>query len=83
MAGLVAPGSSEWVFPPLDRAQVWKIRNDSMLIVGLEEVSRQNNRGQELVPAGVVAAGCDGEPVELIWAGAMHRPFCESLATKT
>jgi hypothetical protein len=50
LAGLVAPGSSEWVLPPLDRAQVRKIRNDSMLIVGLEEIPRHNNRGHELVP---------------------------------
>jgi hypothetical protein len=50
LAGLVAPGSSEWALPPLDRAQVRKIRNGNMLLVGLEEAPRENNRGQELVP---------------------------------
>lgn len=44
LAGLVLPGESSWVIPPLDQARVKVIRAENMLIVGVEEFDLGRNR---------------------------------------
>lgn len=44
LAGLVLPGDSRWVIPPLDQARVKVIRAENMLIVGVEEFDLGRNR---------------------------------------
>jgi hypothetical protein len=44
LAGVVAPGTVQWALPPLDRAQVLKIRGRDMLIVGVEEIELDRKR---------------------------------------
>jgi hypothetical protein len=36
-AGLMRPGSYDWVIPPLDYARVTRIRGDSLVIAGFQE----------------------------------------------
>lgn len=49
LAGLVVPGGVEWALPPLDEAWVRKIRGNSMLIIGTEEI-RRDRRTVDLYP---------------------------------
>lgn len=40
LAGLVVPGGSDWVLPPLDEARIERIRGPNLFIVGIEETIR-------------------------------------------
>lgn len=46
LAGCVAPGTANYVVPPLDGAKVTRIRNDGFLITGMEQIDKGTRRSE-------------------------------------
>jgi hypothetical protein len=43
LAGLVAPGGTSWLLPPLDGAVVRRVRGNDLIVAGVEEIAHGRN----------------------------------------